>query len=144
MARPKSFRQLIAWQKAMALARNVYRVCETLQSNQHYALANQMRRAALSVPSNIVEGHGRLTDLQFRHFLGNARGSLSELETQMELAADLGYLEMGEVRGLTQQATELARIINGLIASMKRSRAELGSNSAGTANSAISAPVGHS
>lgn len=128
----------------MALARNVYRVCETLQSSQHYALANQMRRAALSVPSNIAKGHGRLTDLQFRHFLGNARGSLSELETQMELAADLGYLDMGEVRGLTEQATELARIINGLVASMKRTRAELESNSASSANTASVAPVGHS
>ena len=138
MARPKNFRQLIAWQKGMALARSVYRICETLQSNQHYALANQMRRAALSVPSNTAEEHGRLTDLQFRHFLGNARGSLSELETQMALAADLGYLDLEEVRGLTEQATEPARIINGLVASMKRSRVELGFNSAS------SAPVGHS
>jgi four helix bundle protein len=144
MARPKNFRQLIAWQKAMALARSVYQMCETLQGNQHYALANQMRRAALSVPSNIAEGHGRSTDLQFRHFSGNARGSLSELETQMELATDLGYLDMGEVRGLIEQATELARIINRLIASMKRLPAELGSNPASTANSAGSAPAGHS
>lgn len=103
-----------------------------------------MRRAALSIPSNIAEGHGRLTDLQFRHFLGNARGSLSELETQLELAGDLGYLETGTVRDLSEQATELARIINCLIASMKRTRAELGSNSAGTANTASAAPVGHS
>ena len=144
MARPKSFRQLLAWRKAMVPARSVYRACETLQSNQHYALANQMGRATLSVPSNIAEGHGRLTDLQYRHFLGDARGSLSELETQMELTADLGYLDMDKVRGLIEQATELARIFNGLVASMKRTRAELESNSASPANTASAAPVGHS
>jgi four helix bundle protein len=142
MARPKNSRQLIAWQKAMVLARNVYRICEALQSNQHHALANQMRRAALSIPSNIAERHGRLTDLQFRHFLGNARGSLCELETQLELTADLGYLDMQRVHSLIEQTTELARIINGLVASITRARAAVRANPANAASSANSAPVG--
>jgi four helix bundle protein len=79
-----------------------------------------MRRAAVSIPSNIAEGHGRLTDLQFRHFLGNARGSLYELETQSDLAADLGYLDKQRVRSLMDQGSEVARLINGLITSLRQ------------------------
>jgi four helix bundle protein len=81
MARPKSYRDLIAWQKSMALARNVYALTETLPKREAYGLADQIRRAAVSIASNIAEGHGRLSDLQFRHFLGNARGSLCEMQT---------------------------------------------------------------
>jgi len=93
MARPKSYRDLIAWQKAMGLARNVLPLTEMLPRRAGYALADQMRRAAISVPNNIAEGYGQLTDLQFRHFLGVARESLCELQTQIELAVDLGYVE---------------------------------------------------
>jgi four helix bundle protein len=81
MARPKSYRDLIVWQKAMGLARRAYSLNRTLPKSEVYGLLAQIRRAAVSVPSNIAEGHGRLTDLQFRHFLCNARGSLYELQT---------------------------------------------------------------
>jgi len=74
MARPKSYRELIVWQKAMAMAKRAYELSQGLPKSESYGLLTQMRRAAVSVPSNIAEGHGRLTDLQFRHFLGNARG----------------------------------------------------------------------
>ncbi len=115
MARPKSYRDLIVWQKAMALAQQVYGLSAELPRNEAYGLLSQMRRAAVSVPSNIAEGQGRLTDLQFRHFLGNARGSLYEMQTQLELAGNLGYLDKRLVQELTEQGWEVARLINGLI-----------------------------
>jgi len=77
----------------MELARHTYAQIAALPKSEFYGLAGQIRRAAISIPSNIAEGHGRLSDLQFRHFLGNARGSVCELRTQIELSADLGYLD---------------------------------------------------
>ena len=107
-------------------------------------MVSQMRRAAVSIPSNIAEGHGRLTDLQFRHFLGNARGSLYEMQTQLELAGSLGYLDEKHVRELMEQGWEVARLINGLVSSMTQGKkAEkqastivVPANRANTANSA--------
>lgn len=115
MARPKNYRDLIVWQKAMALARRAYEASEGLPKSEAYGLLTQIRRAAVSVPSNIAEGHGRLTDSQFRHFLGNARGSLYEMQTQLELAGSLGYLDEKLARELMDQGWEVARLINGLV-----------------------------
>ncbi|HEX4032171.1 MAG TPA: four helix bundle protein [Terracidiphilus sp.] len=141
MARPKSYRELIVWQKAMALARQVYAMSGGMPKTEAYGLMAQIRRAAVSVPSNIAEGHGRLTDLQFRHFLGNARGSLYELQTQIELAADLSYLNKEQMQKLMEQGSEVARLINGLLTSLGRSGSarEVNANTANTANSANSA-----
>lgn len=132
MSRPKSYRDLIVWQKAMALAQKIYLVTDGLPRRETYGLANQIRRAAVSIASNIAEGYGRLSDLQFRHFLGNARGSLFEMQTQLELAANLGYLDRGMERQLMESGSEVARLINGLIASLRPSSA----NPANNANSA--------
>jgi four helix bundle protein len=118
MARTRSYRDLIVWQKAMGMARSTYQVSRDLPKTEAYGLVSQMRRAAISIPSNIAEGHGRLSDLQMRHFLGNARGSLYELQTQLELAGDLGLVEEIKVRDLMGQGAEVARLINGLIASI--------------------------
>ena len=144
MARSKSYRELIVWQKAMVLARKAYEITRNLPKSESFGLLAQIRRAAVSVPSNIAEGHGRLTDSQFRHFLGNARGSLYEMETQVELAGDLGYLEDKIVRDLMMQGSEVARLINGLVSVLSPSkRVEAGSeNSANTASSANSARKG--
>ena len=120
MARPKSYRELIVWQKAMDLARRAYARSQGVPKSEAYGLLTQIRRAAVSVPSNIAEGHGRLTDAQFRHFLGNARGSLYELQTQLELALDLGYLDAGLVQELMQRGWEVARLINGLVTALGR------------------------
>jgi four helix bundle protein len=78
-----------------------------------------MRRAAVSVPSNIAEGHGRLDDGYFRQFLATSRGSLCELETQIELAASLMFLDQVKAATLIDQCEEVARMINGLLAAMK-------------------------
>ena len=77
-----------------------------------------MRRAAISIPSNIAEGHGRLDDGHFKQFLATSRGSLFELQTQLELASDLKYLDEKGVGELMQQCEEIARMINGLLASL--------------------------
>lgn len=103
----------------MKLARAAYRLSNDLPPKEAFGLVSQLQRAAVSVPSNIAEGHGRLTDLQFRHFLGNSRGSLYELQTQVELAFDLGYIQAEEFRGFMEMSQEVARLINGLITSLR-------------------------
>jgi four helix bundle protein len=139
MARPKSYRDLIVWQKAMALARKAYAITEDLPKREAYGLVDQIRRAAVSIASNVAEGHGRLTDLQFRHFLGNARGSLYEMQTQVELAIDLGYLDKEKGSELMLAGTEVARLLNGLLKSLRSSTRPSSANTANTANSANSA-----
>jgi four helix bundle protein len=119
VARPKSYRDLIVWQKAMALARRAYELSEELPKSEAYGLLTQIRRAAVSVPSNIAEGHGRLNDGYMRQLLGTARGSLFELQTQMELARDLRYLNEDAVARMMAQSEEVARLINGLLAKLE-------------------------
>jgi len=121
MARTRSYRELIAWQKAMKLAKSAYDLTAGFPRNEAFGLVSQIHRAAISVPSNIAEGHGRLTDMQFRQFLGNARGSLCEVQTQIELAHDLGHIDTGELRKFMEQGREVARLINGLITALRDS-----------------------
>jgi four helix bundle protein len=137
MARPKSYRDLIVWQKAMALARQAYALTETLPRREAYGLTDQIRRASVSVASNVAEGHGRLTDLQFRHFLGTARGSLCEMQTQVELAIDLGYLDRKKGSELMEQGSEVARILNGLLKSLRSNTRPSTADSASSANTAL-------
>ena len=89
----RSYRELLVWQKAKALAVHIYQATEQFPRNETYGLTSQIRRAAVSVASNIAEGQGRLTLGEFLHFLGQARGSLLELDTQVAIALDLEYLK---------------------------------------------------
>jgi four helix bundle protein len=93
----ETFRDLIAWQKPRILARNIYMATKGLPKEEQFGLVSQLRRAAVSIASNIAEGKGRGTKRDFCHFLMQARGSLYELETQIELANDLEYFEDGDV-----------------------------------------------
>lgn len=120
MARPKDYRDLIVWQKAMVLVREVYAATNQFPKEEIFGLRMQIRRAAVSIPANIAEGHGRLTDLQFRHFLGTARGSLSELQTELDLAGELGFIHAETISPLSDMSCEVARLLNGLIAVMPR------------------------
>ncbi len=86
------YQDLIAWQKAIAFVKRVYIVTSGLPQEEMFGLKSQMRRSAVSVPSNIAEGQGRTTPGEFYQFLGHARGSLYELETQMVIASELGYV----------------------------------------------------
>jgi four helix bundle protein len=115
LARTRHFRDLIAWQKAMGLAREVYLLTEEFPKSETFGLRMQLRRSAVSVASHIAEGHGRLTDAQLRNSLGIARGSLFELETQMQLACDLKFLDKQSAEQLLNAGIEVAKLINGLL-----------------------------
>lgn len=118
--RTRHYRDLLVWQKAMGLAKAVYRETDALPKSEKFGLQSQMRRAAISIPSNIAEGHGRLDDGHFRQFLANARGSLFELQTQLELASDLELVDKHKVKELSEAGEEVARMINGLLGTLER------------------------
>jgi four helix bundle protein len=110
-----SHKDLVVWKKAMRLVLNTYRYTKFFPREETYGLAAQMRRAAVSIPSNIAEGKGRYSRKELLQFLVDARGSLLELETQIEIARDLGYLdEVGEVE-LADGASEVGRMLNGML-----------------------------
>ena len=90
----KSYEELVVWQKAMVLARKVYVLQRGLPKEELYGLGDQIRRAVVSIPSNIAEGFGRESSNEFKHFLSIARGSLYEVKTQLQLAANLDYLHI--------------------------------------------------
>ena len=115
----ESYRDLIAWRKAMHLVREIYDATRLFPRDELYGLTSQLRRAAVSVPSNIAEGQARFSSKELAHFLSQARGSLVEIETQLLIAQDLGYLSATKTRLLLQQAAELGRVRNGLIASVR-------------------------
>ena len=99
----------------MDLAREVYLQTEEFPKSETFGLRMQMRRSAVSVASHIAEGHGRLTDAELKKWLGAARGSLYEFETQNELACDLGFIGKELSGQLFELATETAKLINGLL-----------------------------
>jgi len=111
----KFYKDLVVWQKAMELVTEIYRVTQKFPKDELFGLTSQLRRAAVSIPSNIAEGQGQLSKGDFRRFLGHARGSLSELETQITISQNLDYLNEAEVAKLLDLATEVGRILNGLI-----------------------------
>ena len=115
MVRTRHYRDLLVWQKAMELARETYMRTEEFPKSETFGLRMQMRRSAVSVASNIAEGHGRLTDPQLRNALGMARGSLYELQTQTELASGLSFIDPDSAQHLLSVATETAKLINGLL-----------------------------
>jgi len=116
-----SYRDLIAWRKATQLALRIYRCTQKFPKDELYGLTSQMRRAGVSIASNIAEGKGRYSRKELMQFLFYARGSLSELETQLFIARELGYLDLAEVRKIEDQSIELGRILNGLTASIQKS-----------------------
>lgn len=103
----------------MGLAREIYRTTEHFPRVETYGLISQLRRAAVSVPSKIAEGHERLSTGDFRQLLGHALGSLMEMETQILLAEDLGYLEHAKSETLLQQTAEVGKILHGLLRSLR-------------------------
>jgi four helix bundle protein len=111
----ESYRNLIAWQKAKSLALDVYRSTQQFPKHEIYGLSSQMRRAAVSIPSNIAEGKGRRSQADLAHFLYQARGSLLELETQISIAHDLDYIDPQSSKDLETKTGELGKILNGLL-----------------------------
>jgi four helix bundle protein len=117
----QSYRDLVVCQKPLALTEEVYRATQNFPKEEMYGLISLMRRAAVSVASNIAEGHSRNTRGEFLQFLGNARGSLAELQTQIILAARLQFL-LGELeQKLNERIAEVGRMLNALRTSLDRS-----------------------
>src|SRR5207245_10659241 len=111
----QSYRDLVAWQRAMDLADEIYACARDLPKYELFALASQMRRAAVSIPCNIAEGHGRYNLRDFRHFIRVARGSALELETEIIIAARQDYFGADKAEQLLKQTAIVGRLINGLI-----------------------------
>ena len=107
------FKNLIVWQKAVELVKEVYGLIRQLPSEERYALTDQLRRAAASIPSNIAEGNGRSGNKDYAHFLAIARGSLYETITQLELAKELGYIE--EYDRVIPLAEEVSRMLTSML-----------------------------
>ena len=116
----RQFRDLLVWQRSMRLAEMVYTATTPFPREELFGLASQMRRAAVSVPSNIAEGQGRNSEKSFAHFLNQAQGSLYELETQTELARNLSMIAEHQAGELLAEASEIGRMLNGLRSSLRR------------------------
>jgi four helix bundle protein len=111
-----NYKDLTVWQKAMEMVTEVYRISRQFPKDELFGLTSQLRRAAVSVASNIAEGQARLTRGEFRQFLGQAKGSLAELNTQLLIAGNLGYL--ADPNPVLDRAAEVARLLNGLLNSL--------------------------
>jgi four helix bundle protein len=114
----KTYRELIAWQKAVDFVVAVYEAAKGFPREELYGLTAQLKRAVVSIPSNIAEGQGRRTVKDFIHFLSIAYGSLREVETQLEIAARLAFVPASAVPPLLDRAGEVGRLINGLSRSL--------------------------
>ena len=108
----KSFRELEVWRESMDLVVLVYGLLDKLPNHERYALCDQLRRAVISIPSNIAEGFGRDSHKEFAHFLSIARGSLYEVDTQLEIAERMGYLSVS--KAIRQQMNGVSRLIAAL------------------------------
>jgi len=121
MGKIKTYRDLIAWKKAMALVETAYKATAAFPKEEIYGLASQIRRCSVSIPSNIAEGYGRNSKEDYLRFLRIARGSLYEFQTQIEIAANLSYLDKEYFSRIFESAREVERILNGLISSLNKS-----------------------
>ncbi len=116
----QSYRDLISWQKSMDLVEDVYKLTNKLPKDELYSLSNQLRRAAVSIPSNIAEGHDRNSLRQYINFLLIAISSNSELQTQLEICVRIGYLTREEVKPVFLLSQEITKILRSTVASLKK------------------------
>jgi four helix bundle protein len=117
-SRPKTkaggYRDLLVWQKAVTLAKSIYQITQHFPQEERFGLVSQMRRAAVSIPSNIAEGQARRTTGGFIQFLSQAEGSAAELDTQLVLAVELGYCGTADVAKAAELVSEVKKMLNGL------------------------------
>lgn len=118
----KSFRDLLIWQRGIQLVKEVYEETRNFPKEELYGLTNQMRRSAISIPSNISEGHIRQHKSEFIQFLSIALGSLAELETQILIAKELGYISSERTEYLIDQMNSMGKMIRGLMKKLTRPR----------------------
>jgi len=115
----RSYRNLLVWQKSMKFVQEVYAASGTFPREEMYGLTSQVRRAAVSIPSNIAEGHGRRSQREFSQFLRISRGSVMEVETQLQIAASLGFISETRSYHLLKQSEELGKMLDGLSSSIR-------------------------
>lgn len=115
----RSYKDLMVWQRSMDLVESIYRMTERLPANEQWGLVSQMRRAAVSVPSNIAEGYGRQSSGNYIQFLSISRGSLLELETQIELCIRLKYLSRIDSEKILTDMMEINKMLTSLISKIK-------------------------
>ncbi len=118
-----NYKNLVVWQKSMALTVNIYKIVKKLPKEEMFALSDQMRRAAVSIPSNIAEGCGRRLQGELKYFLRIACGSAAELETQMQICLNLGYLQSEDVDESLCLLQEVEKMLNSFMNSKKLSSA---------------------
>ena len=118
------FEDIVAWQKARELTRQIYEVSRVGALAKDFGLAGQLQRAAVSIMSNIAEGFDRAGRAEFRHFLLTAKGSCAELRSQLYVALDVGYLDQAKFEKLSALADEVARVLGGLRLSVERRQDE--------------------
>lgn len=113
-------KDLVAWQKAMLLVEEVYKQTQSFPKEEVFGLTSQMRRCAVSIPSNIAEGHSRNSSGEFKQFLGIAKGSTAELETQLIIATNLNYIKADKSEEINNALTDTRKLISGLIRSLNK------------------------
>ena len=111
----KSYRDLMVWQRAKQLVVRIYQVTDEFPRREQYSLTDQIRRAAVSIPANIAEGHIRQSDKVFAHYLDIALGSAAELDTELEIALDVGYLKLEIYQTLIAELIEIMKMLRGLM-----------------------------
>jgi four helix bundle protein len=116
----KNYRELKVWQRSYRLCLEIYKITKRFPNEERYGLTSQIRRAAVSVPSNIAEGYGRKTTPEYIRFLYIAYGSICELETQILLSGDLRYIETGKLEILQEGIGEVERMLKALTKSLER------------------------
>ena len=115
----KTHKELMVWQKAMELVKEVYRLVRLLPKEELYALSDQMRRAVVSIPSNIAEGNARESEKEFLHFLSIAQGSNAEIETQLLICRELGYIQEDNIHLAFKLNEEVSKMLRALIKKLK-------------------------
>jgi four helix bundle protein len=118
----KSYRDLDVWQRSMRLAKQIYQVTQKFPGDERFGLTNQLRRAAVSVPSNLAEGHARFGAGEFSRFISITMGSVAELETQILLSTDLGYIDDAIAHQLLRELDGIGKMLRGLAKSIQRRR----------------------
>ena len=110
----RSYKDLLVWQKGIVLVKCIYRLTEPFPAAEKFGLVSQMRRAAVSIPSNIAEGQCRRTRGEFIQFVSHSEGSLAELETQLIVSVELGYCTSADIREVAELTTELSKMLDSL------------------------------
>ena len=116
----RTYRDLLVWQKSMQLVTEIYRLTSSFPRTESYGLTSQMRRASISIPSNLAEGQARYHPRDFLRFIGHARGSLVELETQIMISAELGYCSREASVALLNQTAHVGALMNNLYSAVER------------------------